>query len=476
LSKINPLKLRIILLTALLIVLIFLIIIGRQGTFEGYKNVLIRDVPHIQQREDFCGEASVAMYLEKLGFKVSQDDIFNISGVDPRIGRGMYAPELVRTLKKIGFKTGRAGYWISVKNPEYGLKCQWSQLHRDLLRGIPSIVCMGYSSDNPGVEHFRLILGYDPGKDEVIYHDPAIRDGAYLRMSRKLFFSLWPLKYKPRQWLILRIRLQPDRITIKINEAARGNAKIVQQVMKIKNKQPSSKLAGWHMPDIWKEYKSGGLVFYYQPGSYAEQHIKEAAKDFNKAFMYAKGFVPLLKSPPRISVYLHDDLPLYGFADIEHKSVHCIYSKDFQLISHHEMLHILLKEVNPYAPERFEEGVCRFQEERSIQGEDGKLYLAPLYQLGKWYAKENWKTGEVFEDFYEGDIQGNFAASFVFFCFKSLGKEKFWQFYKDLNKTNYKVVLEKYFGMSQDGIDLDFSAFMQKIPDPPTVFLSSIYK
>src|SRR5438309_919668 len=76
-----------------------------------------------------------------------------------------------------------------------GLRAQFAALHADLLAGVPSIVCMHYD-DKPGTtEHFRLILGYDAATDEVIYHEPAVDDGSYLRMKRDLLLQLWPLKY-----------------------------------------------------------------------------------------------------------------------------------------------------------------------------------------------------------------------------------------------------------------------------------------
>ena len=46
-----------------------------------YQSVLIRDVPHVHQKPDFCGEACGAMWLKRLGQDVDQDYVFDASGL-----------------------------------------------------------------------------------------------------------------------------------------------------------------------------------------------------------------------------------------------------------------------------------------------------------------------------------------------------------------------------------------------------------
>jgi len=43
---------------------------GKTNAKNLYKDVLIKDVPHVQQKNDFCGEACAEMYLQKLGINV----------------------------------------------------------------------------------------------------------------------------------------------------------------------------------------------------------------------------------------------------------------------------------------------------------------------------------------------------------------------------------------------------------------------
>src|SRR3989304_3053186 len=76
----------------------------------AYPDALIKNVPQVKQREDFCGEACVEMMLRKLGKKGDQNYVFNMSGLDPQQGRGCYSADLARALKRIGFNTGDVFY------------------------------------------------------------------------------------------------------------------------------------------------------------------------------------------------------------------------------------------------------------------------------------------------------------------------------------------------------------------------------
>jgi len=156
------------------------------STAADYQSVLIRDVPHIKQKPDFCGEACAAMYLQKVKVPVDQDYVFDQSGLSPLQARGCYTKELATGLKAVGFQPGAVWYGIKADNEAAELEQHWATLHRDLSRGVPSIICMHYSDQPNTTEHFRLILGYDASRDEVLYHEPAEAKGSYKRMKRTL--------------------------------------------------------------------------------------------------------------------------------------------------------------------------------------------------------------------------------------------------------------------------------------------------
>ncbi len=203
------------------------------------RSVVIEGVPHIRQKPDFCGEACAAMYLQKLGEEVDQDYVFDRSELDPALGRGVYAKELKRALENIGFDVGKV--WTPLAAGEDGSRA-FAALHSDLVRGIPSIVCMYYSDEPETTQHFRLILGYEAETDEVIYHEPAEENGAYRRMKREMFLKLWPLRWQDKR-TIVRMRLDPRSLEYGQRAAGFTAADFAQEVMRLRPKIPE----GFHV-------------------------------------------------------------------------------------------------------------------------------------------------------------------------------------------------------------------------------------
>lgn len=200
---------------------------------------LIRDVPHIQQKPDFCGEACVASWLQKMGTDADQDDVFNASGLDPSLGRGCYAKELFAALKQIGFQPGPVWNRVSVANKDAEIEAIWTTMLRDLAAGVPSIVCMRTGNGPSATEHFRLVLGYDANTDQVIYHEPAAAGGAYQRMPRKQLIDLWPLKYNAGQWLMIRFALRGNRFSDLRKSNGHSAADYAQHIMRLKSRLPN---------------------------------------------------------------------------------------------------------------------------------------------------------------------------------------------------------------------------------------------
>ena len=201
---------------------------------HGADSYLIRDVPHVHQKTDFCGEACVASWMQKLGVAVTQDDVFNASGLDPALGRGCYSKELISAIKKLGFAPGQGWYRIPVAKKETHLSQNWNSLVKDLSTGVPSIVCMRTSTRPSATEHFRLVLGYDAKTDEVIYHEPAEAGGAYHRMTRTQLMDLWPLKYDPNEWTVIRFALKQVAKPAVTRSSKFGASDYAQHVIELK--------------------------------------------------------------------------------------------------------------------------------------------------------------------------------------------------------------------------------------------------
>jgi hypothetical protein len=204
----------------------------------SYRDALIKNVPHVKQLPDFCGEACVEMVLRKLGKKGDQNFVFNMSGLDPAEGRGCYSADLRRALNNIGFKPGDVLFNINATQADNQIEAQWKLMHADLVRGIPSIVCMHYDAAPKTTEHMRLVVGYQASADEVIYLDPAEPGTAYRRMKRGTFLSLWPLKYEQNTWLLVRFRMEAASIKEPPSTSGITDADYAQHILALKKKLP----------------------------------------------------------------------------------------------------------------------------------------------------------------------------------------------------------------------------------------------
>ena len=202
------------------------------------RSVLIQGVPHVRQKPDFCGEAAVEMFLRFRGKSITQDQVFDLSGMDPARGKGVTTQELATALQRLGLRAGKVWYQVAPATAEVELTALWRELVHDLEAEIPSIVCMNTSANTDSTEHFRLVLGYDADRDEVIYREPAEADGAYRRMARSRFFKLWPLKYGGSEWQVIRLRLDGSRIADVPSRQGLTPAHFVQHVMNLRRGLP----------------------------------------------------------------------------------------------------------------------------------------------------------------------------------------------------------------------------------------------
>ena len=208
---------------------------------SGLKSVLVRGVPHVRQKPDFCGEACVAMALRKHGRNADQDFVFDQARLSPTQGRGCWTKELAVATRAVGFDTGKVWYRVSPDKANADLSKLFKQIHTDLTRGHTSLVCMHYDDRPNTTEHFRLITGYDATRDEVIYQEPAEDRGNQKRMSRAQFLKLWPLKYERNQWTAVLMRMRPTPSLKGSVSKSFTDADYAQHVLKLKERLPHKK-------------------------------------------------------------------------------------------------------------------------------------------------------------------------------------------------------------------------------------------
>ena len=155
------------------------------------------------------------------------------------LGLAPTTQELDVALSRIGFDTGSVWYSVRARDAARQLAAHFAGLHADLKAGIPSIVCMHYDGQPQTTEHFRLVVGFDQQKDEVIFHEPAVAAGAYRRMKRTMFLELWPLKYRTDRWTVIRLRIAAERISRPPAVTGFSNADFAQHIQELKKKLPN---------------------------------------------------------------------------------------------------------------------------------------------------------------------------------------------------------------------------------------------
>jgi hypothetical protein len=176
---------------------------------SALASVLIEGIPFVRQKPDFCGEADVEMVLKWRGSTITQDQVFDLSDTDPVYGRGAYTKELRLALERLRFRPGATSYSVPAQEGSPALAGHFRALVADLERGTPSIVCINTGGPDSS-EHFILAIGYDAGRDELIFHDPALEYGALRRMPRAAFLRQWPLRYASDTWTVIRMAMAGD--------------------------------------------------------------------------------------------------------------------------------------------------------------------------------------------------------------------------------------------------------------------------
>jgi hypothetical protein len=426
-----------------------------QAAAPAYAAIRIEGVPHILQKTDFCGEACAAMYLQRLGHKWSQDDVFNVSGVDPLLGRGCYTRELAATLGRIGFKVGEVGVRVAAAKAGEEMEAQWRALYEDLAAGHPSIVCMHYNDKPQTTEHFRLVLGYDPTDDTVIYHEPAEEKGAYRHMKRAEFLTLWPLKYTADSWTVIRMPLQAKQISEPVPHAGFAPADYAQHVMVLKKKVPAGFTLVLAPPFVVIGDDPPDRVKYY-----ADQTVLWAVKALKAAYFSKEPDeildIWLFKDDPSYRKYTKEifgDNPStpYGYFSAQHGAlIMNIGTGGGTLV--HEIVHPFMRANFPECPDWFNEGMGSLYEQSSSRG--GQIIGLTNWRLPglqKVIAAKNLPSfkdllSTTNSEFYRNDTKGTNYAQARYLCYYLQEKGLLIKFYREFtaNKktdpTGYKTL------------------------------------
>jgi hypothetical protein len=412
----------------------------------AYEAVLIKDVPHVCQKTDFCGEACAEMFLKHLGKGWTQDDVFNASGVDPLLARGCYTQELAAALKAVGLRPGTVGRPVAAKRAAEEMEAQWQDLYQDLARGIPSIVCMHYDKSPTTTEHFRLVLGYDPAGDQVLYNEPAEADGGYRKMARQDFLALWPLKYDKDAWTVIRMRLDAGG-TIGKPPARVGftAADYAQHAMILKKKVPAKGFSLVLSPPFV-------VIAEGTPADaklYAERTVQWAADALKKDF-FAKDPDDILDiwlfkdevSFPKYAKEIFGDKPTtpYGYFSAQHGAlVMNIGTGGGTLV--HEIVHPYMRANFADCPDWFNEGMgSLYEQSANRSGHIVGLTNWRLAGLQRAIAAKSLPTFKALlsttnAQFYNDDTKGTHYAQARYLCYYLQEKGLLVKFYQDFLKN-----------------------------------------
>ena len=393
---------------------------GTVASAAEYRGVLINMVPHVEARPDFDGEACAAMVLQRMGTRLDQDFVFDQSGVDPAFGRGCNMAELKLAMERIGFVVGQVWYALSPDRPRDDLDQQFSALHADLSKGVPSIVEM--RKDARGEEkRFRLLLGYDDDRDEVIYHEPREKSGAFSRMTREELLELWPVRQGDTM-LVARMPLRSDDDLNFVGPSEEiSDADYAQHVRVLRQKLPDDYHVFVSKPFVVIGNEMKGTV-----RKHAEETVKWAV-DRLKLMYFEKNpdhiiNVWLLKDAKTYehtikTLYKHNPASRFGYYSPSHKALFANMKYGTGTLVH-EVVHPLMLANFPKCPSWFNEGMAALYEQSNDR--DGRMLAQTNQRLRQVHKAIMAKkmiplqtlTSTTREDFYKGkDRIMNYAAA-----------------------------------------------------------------
>lgn len=202
--------------------------------FSG-DEIYIKNVIFIPKKPDFGGEACVAMWLQTTGATIDQDYVYDLSELDPMNGRGCNTAELVKAVRKLGIDPGETWLTVDANDSKRQFIQQLAELKSDIEKNIPWVVCL----ESDGSQQFVLVVGIDPTTQEILFHNPNLRQGSYQRIAFDRFQQSWSLSNTDGSEFYVKLRLPKPAQQINATASTRfTDADYAQHIRKLKAKLP----------------------------------------------------------------------------------------------------------------------------------------------------------------------------------------------------------------------------------------------
>jgi hypothetical protein len=294
-----------------------------------------------------------------------------------------------------------------------------------------------------------LVLGYDPKTKEVIYHEPAEKNGAYRRMKHSRFLDLWPLKYKKDRWLAIHMSLREGKISVPKSSVGFTNADYAQHIMKLKPNVPKDFTIVLQQPFVVIGDEKSGIVRYR-----AERTVEWFVNRICR--LYFKKNPPLIydiwlfkddSSYRKHARELFNDEPdtPFGYCSDAHGALIMNIGTGGGTLCH-EIVHAFINSNFPDCPAWFNEGLASLYEQCGSRG-DSVVGLT------------NWRLAGL-----KKEIQADTLPSF-----KNLLSTTSYQFYHMGKGNNYAQARYLCYYLQEKGLLVKFyNAFSRDVKKDPS--------
>ncbi len=132
------------------------------------------EVPYVHQVHNYCGPAVLAMVFRYWERPIDQYQLAEEWSPFPK--QGLSGAQMKESAEKHGFKA-------------FSFSGDVERVSGYLQKGFPVIAAVDSSSITKSSNHFLVLVGWDPSRQEWIVHDPAA--GAYSRRAARDFERRW---------------------------------------------------------------------------------------------------------------------------------------------------------------------------------------------------------------------------------------------------------------------------------------------